>query len=340
MVYNLFYLANPIYGGWVSFTAHLALKHNLNLYKIGNRTEEKKRSYGYGIEYQNIAPDMVGSLSTHVITAIDKHSYDKLPLFPDGTFIVIHDPTEVNKKKALPLFEHLHRFRIITIRASVKEYLKSKFNLHSVFILHPFHEYSFEKNPRPTKSISMSRIDFDKHTDILLKANTLLPASKAIDIYGAVNLQYVFFKLQDYDFKKYYKGKFDKTFEAMSDLLKDVKFCIDMSVIQFDGGGTQYTFLEAIYQQCALVINKKWIEGNATPFIPNKNCYVVENGEELAELIQKDSPIQSIVEEAQAILKPHVKVNWIQKMDTYDAKSATLKQKREKHSTTRKVSRV
>jgi hypothetical protein len=337
MGFNLFYLATPVYGGWVSFTAHLSLKHDLKLYKIGTKTEEKTRPYGYGVDYQNIAPETVESLGTHIITAIDKHFYDTLHLFPDGTFIVIHDPTEVTKKQAQPLLEHLHRFRIITIRASVKEFLATRLRLSSMFLLHPFHTYPFHKDPHPSKAISMSRIDFDKHTDIILNANALLPESKAIDVYGAMNRQYVYFKLQQYNFKKYYKGKFDKTFEAMSNLLEDVKYCIDMSVIQFDGGGTQYTFLEAIYQQCALVINKQWVEGYSTPFVHGKNCYVVENGEELAALIQSNSPVQSLLTKARAILEPHIKVDWVQKLQSYPSipkrtmiRSATRKRRSQK----------
>ena len=36
--YNLVYMAKPPYGGWVSFTAHLAKKFDYDLYKIGNKT--------------------------------------------------------------------------------------------------------------------------------------------------------------------------------------------------------------------------------------------------------------------------------------------------------------
>ena len=50
----LLYLAKPTYGGWVSFTAHLSLKYNLPLYKIGKTTEKKLRPFGYGVEYRNI----------------------------------------------------------------------------------------------------------------------------------------------------------------------------------------------------------------------------------------------------------------------------------------------
>ena len=99
-----------------------------------------------------------------------------------------------------------------------------------------------------------------------------MPKSKQVDIYGAVNDLYVYHKLRHTNFKKYYKGKFEKTFDAVNDLLKDCKFVVDMSAIKKDGGGSQYTFLEAIYMDCALILNK---EGVKTPFKHGVNCLLL-----------------------------------------------------------------
>ena len=49
-------MARPIYGGLVTFTAHLSIKNNYDIYKIGNNTEKNKRKYGYGVKYQNTIP--------------------------------------------------------------------------------------------------------------------------------------------------------------------------------------------------------------------------------------------------------------------------------------------
>jgi hypothetical protein len=317
MTYHLFYLAKPIYGGWVSFTAHLSLKHNLPVHKLGNRTESKGRDYGYGVQYTNVAADDLRDYGTHVITAIDKNFYDALHYFPDGTFVVIHDPSEVTKKTSPELVKHLHRFRIITIRKSVQTYLKDSLNLDSVFLLHPFYAYMYTKDAHPSRAVSISRIDFDKHIDIQLTANKHLPARDAITLYGAANLQYVFFKLQGLHFEKYYKGKFDKTFESLNDILKDAKYVVDMSVIKHDGGGTQYTFLEAIYQDCVLIINRRWVEGFATPFKDGENCFVVGDGEELAALLKRDPSVRAVNAAAKKILAPHIKVDWVAAMDAY-----------------------
>ena len=38
---SLVYLAKPVYGGWVTFTVHLAKQFNYPLYKVSKRTEKK-----------------------------------------------------------------------------------------------------------------------------------------------------------------------------------------------------------------------------------------------------------------------------------------------------------
>jgi len=304
---HLIYMARPIYGGWVSFTAHLCLKYSLPLYKIGSKTEAKHRDYGYGVQYQNRAPDDLPK-GRILITAIDKTYYEYLDKMPNGTIIVIHDPTEVSGKGKEPVLRNLSRFKVVTIRESVKNFLKDQFNIKSKYITHPFYEYPFTKGKKPTGAVSISRIDFDKHTDIILKANKVL--KDPIDIYGAINRQYVFFKLNDLGFKKFYKGPFEKDFEELDDILADAKFVVDMSVIKNDGGGSQYTFLEAMYQDCALVINAKWVNGSKTDFEHGKNCFVVADEEELADLLNRDQSTSRVVKGGKELLKPHIDVNW------------------------------
>jgi len=303
---QLIYMARPIYGGWVSFTAHLALKYSLPLYKIGSRTEEKKREYGYGVEYQNRAPNDLPK-GRILITAIDKTYYEFLDKMPDGTMIVIHDPTEVSGKGKEPVLKALARFKVITIRESVKKFLKDQFGIKSKFVIHPFYEYPITKQ-KAVDAVSISRIDFDKHTDIILKANKSL--KDPIDIYGAINRQYVFFKLNDLGFKRYYKGPFEKSFEDLDEILSEAKFVVDMSVIKNDGGGSQYTFLEAMYQGCALIINAKWVEGSKTDFVDGKNCFVVSGEEELVALLNKDPSTARVVRGEKELLRPHVEVDW------------------------------
>ena len=294
--YNLVYMSKPVYGGWVSFTAHLSNKYKNPLYKIGKRNEKKTRKFGYDIEYQNITIDDLIKLPNLLITCIDKKYYEYLPKIKDAT-IVIHDPTELKPQ----VLECLNRFKIITIRPTVSELLKTKYNLDNKLLYHPFYEFPrILKNK--IKAVSLSRVDFDKNTDIIVKAND---SGCEIEIYGSMNELYVYHKLRDTNFKNYYKGRFPKTFQAINEILADCKYVIDMSSIKNDGGGSQYTFLEAIYMDCALILNKKWVDGVETPFKHKHNCFIVENHEELTTLLESNPDTTEICKNAKELLKNH-----------------------------------
>jgi len=297
---NLVYMAKPPYGGWVSFTAHLSKKYDYELFKIGNKTETKKREFGYGVLYQNLSIDDLLKKPNLLITAVDKKYYDYLPKIKKAK-IVIHDPTELKE----PVLECLKRFEVITIRETVSKLLKDKHKIKNKFLLHPFYEFPKKIDKNKKNAVSISRIDFDKHTDIILKANKKL--NNPVNIYGAVNDLYVFHgKLKELGFKKYYKGKFDKSFQAIHDLLSKYKFVVDMSAIKNDGGGSQYTFLEAIYMDCVLVLNSKWTSGVKTIFKDKKNCFVVSNEDELIKLMKENPNTKNILKESRKMLAPHI----------------------------------
>ena len=141
---------------------------------------------------------------------------------------------------------------------------------------------------------------------------------KKIQIFGAENRLYVHHKLKDLDFPKYWKGKYPKQLPLQyngKDLLNNCHFIVDMSIIKGDGGGTQYTFLEAIYHNCALILHKEWVEqGNL--FIKDHNCYVVgftDNvGEEISSIINSEinDKYHKIVQNSKKILNDHLEVKW------------------------------
>ena len=72
---NLVYMARPVYGGWVTMTAHLSLTYEYPLFKITKRSEKSLRDYGYGVQYQNLFIDDLVKKDNLVITAIDKNYY-------------------------------------------------------------------------------------------------------------------------------------------------------------------------------------------------------------------------------------------------------------------------
>ena len=81
-----------------------------------------------------------------------------------------------------------------------------------------------------------------------------------------------------------------------------------MSIIKGDGGGTQYTFLEAIHHDCILVLHNDWINKGEL-FISGHNCIGVSTAEELAEFIKNDlssSKYSEILMNSKKILENHV----------------------------------
>ena len=88
-----------------------------------------------------------------------------------------------------------------------------------------------------------------------------------------------------------------------------------MSIIKGDGGGTQYTFLEAIYHNCALILHKEWVD-QGDIFKKDYNCYVVgytnNIGREIADIINSplDSNYGMILKNAKEMLTNHTDVNW------------------------------
>jgi len=312
-------MAKPTYGGWVSFTAHLSLKFGFKIYKISKRTETLKngnprmRKYGYGAYYQNMCIEDIKKLPNILITAIDKNYYDNLSELSNSIRIVIHDPTEVKGKSCQAVLDILKRSKVITIRRTVQKYLLEKYNITSLFKYHPFYEYPILDVGEKKGAVAISRIDFDKHTDIIIKANDIL-GSNCIDIYGAKNDRYVYFKLKQkgINLDRYYKGTFKKDFNVLNDILNPSRFVVDLSIIKNDGGGSQYTFLEAIYQNCILILHKDWLQSKKTLFKDGYNCLTVANEQDIAAILnnQNDVDIDTLVKNSSKILKPHLKVSW------------------------------
>ena len=84
---------------------------------------------------------------------------------------------------------------------------------------------------------------------------------------------------------------------------------IDMSIIKQDGGGTQYTFLEAIYEDCILILHNEWISKGSL-FKSGVNCLGVSNEEELASILNNDIDedlTNLILKNSKKILKDHIK---------------------------------
>ena len=306
-----FFLSDFMYGGCLTFTAHLL--HSLGkkrVFKISKKSHEKRtRDFGYGIEYQNVPLTVFDAIKNPFITDMYRHIERLRKLKRNDVTIVIHDPGEISSCNE----PYLKYWNIITIRKSMQNFLQKKFGIESQFLCHPFYAYPINdsgQHPSQRKeAVSISRVDFQKNIEIILEANKT--AKEPIKIYGWVNMRYAAEKLEPIAFSKYYQGKYNKSFSALSKILSNSKFMVDLSSLPMDGGGTQYTFLDAIYHNSALILNRQWIENVGTvyrDFKEDHNCYAVSNAKELSELLNSNIDTTKVVQNARKLLARHTSI--------------------------------
>lgn len=277
MIYLAF--ANPVrYGGHVTFTNHLLRQlqahDEVELVVLHHRTESFKRDFKYGLEYRNVHPSDLTE-GPVLITAPSKPKRDLIDIALDnGAGIVIHDPAEFKHGWDLTKIQQPP----IVIRKSMLEHLPD-----ARFIRHPYIPANPEIPDKTKLAVSTSRIDFDKHTELLLDANRLVAnKDEEIDIRGFENRIYTRFNiLPHYPEWKQSVAAYPKTFRAGMELCLPYVFMCDMSIIKGDGGGTQYTFLEAMDAGACCIVNREWLRPKDAMW-EGVNCFAVSSGMELA----------------------------------------------------------
>jgi len=321
---QLLYLHKYLYGGATTFTAHLMhvvskLRQNNIVLRVGKRSETKLRDFGYGLNYMNISDNVLSNIP-HAFIVIFKDKF--LPILKllnsknersSDTVMVIHDYRDISDK-VLP---YIFNYKLITMRKTVQNFIKSKYDLNPSFIYHPFYPYPIIVRKLRRNSVSISRISFEKNIDIIVNANKMLNDELSIKIYGCPSRIYLHKILggPNSEFNNYYFGIFQKSFTALSNILSEAKFVVDLSVLKHDGGGTQYTFLEAIHNRCALILHRKWLENkdlnpSYCDFQEGYNCFAVENAKELVELIKSDQDTTKIIRNAGKLLDRHTNAPW------------------------------
>lgn len=297
----LFYLSPNTTGGWVTFTAHLMESfaiagEDVRLYKVGNRTERHTRPFGYGIGYQNVSREDAIKLAEEnpsIIVAVQKNAAEvAADLVDAGAKVVLHDPTELKAGLAQCKVE-----RPWVIRRAVQRQVPG-----SVFIRHPYVRRTVVgKLPKKRGAVSISRIDFDKHTNLILDANRL---GAGVDIRGFENRLYTKFKIvPNYPEWEQSVAHYPREVDAAFNLLLGAKFMVDMSLIKGDGGGTQYTFLEAWDAGTVPIINTGWIIPG-DDMLPGINCLTASDGPSIAKAVKTRS-VDALVEQGHAALKRH-----------------------------------
>lgn len=287
-------LVEPTVGGWITYTAHLAqglinAGYTPIIMRIGKRTLRGTKSFSGSIQYINTTLEDALRFSDGIptiVTAVDAKNRQNLQPFLDrGASLVIHDPTEFDKD----FIAELQGADIITIRQTISDKL-AELGLANRYTPHPYHRADPDNTPKHHGAIALSRIDWDKRTEIIVAANTLLPDDKQILIYGKLNSQYEFHKLKpiDENWRRNYVGNWSPKapLSYPVQLARRATQVIDLSIIQGDGGGTQYSFLEAFDAETPLTIHKRWLTGNPKYDEIAQACIAIGSPEELAEQIQ------------------------------------------------------
>lgn len=263
-------LADPRTGGWPTYTAHLShglMRAGWNpiIFKISKRSERSPRDFGRGLQYWNIALDELAPMAGQIpmlITAVGK-SYRSIAadLMARGSSVVIHDPTELDQT----MREALRETKVITIRQIIADKLDSE-GIPNVFIGHPYERAERLSTEIQTRAITLSRVDFDKNTHVVVEANRILPEHEQIQIYGTLNTLYSKIRLDeiDADWKRNYAGDWPaKSSTALPlQIAGSAEAVIDLSTIRGDGGGTQYSFLEIFDAGRPLIIHGDWLTGH------------------------------------------------------------------------------
>ncbi len=299
MKINLLYMSRATYGGWATFTVHLykslqAMGIEVSLHKVRNNTERTQRPFGYDIFYQNLKAEDALRLPNVIVTAYDKYGRDMaLELYRLGAHVVIHDPNEIKNAATSEFLD-----RIIVIRKSMLEYLKS-----ATFIPHPYIRF-FDTHFKTEEynAVTVGRLDFDKKSDIIFTANQFLPEDKQVHIRGCENRAFTRLKLkeqfgylQDSEKPLDERLRFPKEWGWAANLCRQGRFMVDLSVIKGDGGGSQYSFMEAMDGGAICIIHNAWIRDN-DEMIRDVNCLTVSTAEELTSVLKQNHNVKDLYE--------------------------------------------
>lgn len=268
---NLLDLSGARFGGWTSFTGHLLLAlesvgEPCTLLRVGKRTEARTRPWRSGMVYRNVSVDYALAAAADqpsLMTAVGKaHTEAAQALAKAHVPVVFHDPTETHVAA-------LDTAKVVIRVANLKHVPEAE------YLPHPYVRARMEHDDghvRMYHAVATSRLDWDKHTDIIIEANNMHPEStaRACFVFGAENRLYTHHKLPD-GWRRWYGGQMPADdLWAGARLARHAKHVVDMSVIAGDGGGTQYTHLEAMDAGAHLVLHADWFKD--VPDAPMRNC--------------------------------------------------------------------
>jgi hypothetical protein len=286
------------HGGIGAFTSNLAMllcqyMCDVEVYKIGKRTMRSIYNIrgDNDVTYSIMHPDdMLRMAETRPCLMTYVADYKKsnnlaqaCRLADAGVPAAIHD-----RRAAYP--EMKHASAIVCSEAAVN-YLTSEYGYTDVMeIPQPYHHVTTTL-PKPLyNGVMMTRVDFEKHVEMVLEANDILEEGEQIKIFGRVDRRYEYWRLRESypAWRRHYGGTPEDLEMSAVQICALGRFVVDMSTLEGDGGRTQYSFFEAMNAGSTLVINREWLQYPGC-MEEGVNCLAVENAEELAAVLKRAS---------------------------------------------------
>lgn len=307
----LFYMipGNRRHGG-AAYTKHLydaMLLSGMNpsIFTIGKTTADKQTELMPGVMAQRLSLEAAVGLAEQwpslVMYAHFAHfEHETSSLLYAGAGLIMHSTAELHPK-LLDLLRRQGR-TVVAIREALAGFLGAA-SVPARFIPHPYNRAEPVETVRGKHSVSLSRVDFAKHIELIAEANIGL-RDRAIKIHGEMNRLYVHHSLAKKfpNWADHYNGGFELGDGVK--LARAARTVVDLSYWKGDGGGTQYTFLEAWDTRTPLIVHERW---HAVPGSVDKNSsFAVGSALELSNsLIIDDRSFDAIVDEGERRLLSH-----------------------------------
>lgn len=291
---NVFFLVpGRQLGGCTSYTVHLVrafelLGYTVRLMRVGSRAA-MGLPFGYGLAIDCVTLDeAVREAQRHpsliAYAFWSKKSAEASALIALGARLVIHDPAEFHESALGFLREHGARPLVIR-EANVRGL--AAHGIAAELAPHPYVPIERPRVPVLMHGVSLSRLDFRKHTEVIVEANKLVGAAHAVRLYGEVARVYEFMRLRQLhpDWRSWYGGEFPAVFGQATRMFARARFAVDLTSIRGDGGGTQYTFFEAWNAGVPLILNRAWETGPGDTVRHGRECIMVDGAQELASVL-------------------------------------------------------
>lgn len=307
----IFSLQKPVaYGGSTTYIAHLAQSLLLQgwmpiIVRVAARNAREPQPFTHGFTCLHLTLDAAVAMALeHKGRALIGYTAWKTDeaairaLVAAGVPTVVHDPVELMQ----PFVELIkkHQVRCVCIRPWGEAHVRAQGIEHAQFIPHPYVPVGPLDLEEKHHAITMGRIDFRKHTEIVCEANRdHLNEFEKVQIYGAQNRMFTAHIL-DVRFPGWRdnhraagrkgataSGAFAPTADAAVRLAASACFAVDLTVIRDgDGDGSQYAFLEAWDGGAGLIIHRGWLVRGNGEMQDGVNCIAVGNAVELTDALR------------------------------------------------------